>query len=519
MSRNTLDLENKAKCYLDEKELFILYSLYRQRRISTMWSNVFVPNNSERLHIPEDEEDKVKYFERQASEVYQRLNSKKQSAIVFSYLLELGKALDPEGFSLYCNADYALLDGGFLYDDDNHSLMWEYFQHILSDKKDIPDKKFEALTKEQKKAVEDCLLEENLKDGKVQFPSSLAYQPIKEYKEAILEKKADKDFIELVNKLITDYDGGRWNTEDVERFLEIWYRHNKEQFRQNALSEKTFLHEDAQTKIARLIFENADVHLSIKNTERLEQYLTDYIKRYKDDELDGKCRSGLTGSFFSSGLSIPLHTKMFGFKKQKDILLQHLKEQYDKYQRSDLEIGHPYIEPEYIGNDRTDGVKITLSETNEEQELFLFVHTMIALSYDKELVIKDFDYGTKGIFDLYDRGFLFQVKLTSNLFADDIRKEKVYFDAEKSVLIVNDKEIKVQKFNDQYHTLRIIFEEPNEEWFFSRISEKYDPSDNLPDKKFYNAIYQLNQKLKAKGIDDFFITTRQSVKINEKYLS
>lgn len=519
MSRNILDLKNKAKCYLDEKELFILYSLYRHKRISTMWSNVFEPNNSARLHISDAIEDKAEYIEQKANELYQRLNSEKQSVIVFDYLLELGRTLDPEGFSLHCNADYALLDGGFLYDSDNHSLMWEYFQYILSDSKDTPDKKFETITKEQKKAVDDCLLEENLKDGKVQFPSSVAYQPIKEYKEVIVEKKADEDFIELVNKLITDYDGGKWDTEDVKNFLEIWYRHNKEQFRQNALTEKTFLHEDAQTKIARLIFENADVHLSIKNTEKLEQYLTDYIKQYKDDELDGKCRNGLTGSFLSNGLSIPLHTKMFGFKRQKDILLQHIKEQYNKYQRADLEIGHPYIEPEYIGDNKTDDVKVTLSGIDEEQELFLFVHTMIALSYDNKFEIKDFYYGAKGIFDLYDRGFIFQVKLTSNLFGDDIRKGKVYFDTEKSILIVNDKEIKVQKFNDQYHTLRIIFKEPNEEWFFSRISEKYDPSDNLPDKKFYNAIYQINQKLKGKGVGDLFITTRQSVKINEKYLS
>jgi len=519
MSWNTLDLENKTKCYLDEKELFILYYLYKRKRISTMWSNVFVLNNSEQLYIPEDEKDRVKYFERQANEVYQRLDSKKQSAIVFSHLLDLGKELDPKGFSLYCNADYALLEGGFLYDDDNHSLMWDYLQHILSDDKKELDKKFEALTEEQKKAVDDCLLKENLKDGKVQFPSSIAYRPVKEYKEAVLEKKADGDFIELVNKLITKDDGGRWDTEDVEKFLEIWYRHNKEQFRQNALTEKTFLYEDTQTKLARLIFENADIHLSINNTEKLEQYLTDYIKQYEDDQLDGKCKNGLTGSFFLSGLSIPLHTKMFGFQKQREILLKHIEEQYNKYHRIDLEIENPYVKPEYIGNNRTNTIEISVSEKNEEKELFLFVHTMIALSHDKEFLITDFNYGTKDIFDMYDRGFLFQVKLIRNLFNDNKRKEKVYFDTEKSILFVNDNEIKIQKFNDQYHTLRIIFEEQNEEWFFSKISEKYEPADNLPDKKFYNAVYQITQKLKGKGIEDLFITTRQSVKINEKYLS
>ena len=60
--------------------------------------------------------------------------------------------------------------------------------------------------------------------------------------------------------------------------------------------------------------------------------------------------------------------------------------------------------------------------------------------------------------------------------------------------------------------------ELKKEWFFSEIAERIDES-NINDKKYYNAIYQLKIKLEKQGIKDFFITTRQSVKINKKYLS
>lgn len=95
------------------------------------------------------------------------------------------------------------------------------------------------------------------------------------------------------------------------------------------------------------------------------------------------------------------------------------------------------------------------------------------------------------------------------------------FSAEESRLYVQGKEIKLFKFKDEYQVLRVIFEDLNnlpKEWFFSEIREKVDAGE-LNDKKYYNAIYQVGLKLKVKGITDFFITTKQSTKINPKYLS
>lgn len=102
--------------------------------------------------------------------------------------------------------------------------------------------------------------------------------------------------------------------------------------------------------------------------------------------------------------------------------------------------------------------------------------------------------------------------------------KKLDFDIDKSSLFIGADEIKLKKFGDQYHLLRIIFRDRIElpkEWFFSEITELYDVAGNhYPDKKFYNAAYQINQKIKI-GTSikkDFFITTTQSVKIDPEFL-
>ncbi len=507
MDRNPIDINNESKCYLDEKELFVLYYLYRNKHISTMWSNVFVPNPTTVTAKPDDTPE----------ELFERMTYRGQSVIVLRHLLDLGKLLDEEGFSIYCNADYSLVEGGFLTDYIGDT-MSQYLEDTEEGRKD--EVKYKKLNEKTIDFLKDLLSgkrdTENIRDS-VMF-TNLANPQIEAYREAVLNEKADKDFIELVDKLIIEDEGGRWDTEEVEKFLKIWYGNNKSII----ISKKEgIFYENHQQKLARIIFENIDIHLNIKSTEKLEKFLISYIEQFKSNALDGLCKNGLTRSFFSSGISIPLHTKMFGYKRQREVLLNHIEDKYKKYQRSDLEIGSPYVEPEYIGDDENDGVKVVLSEVNEEKELFLFVHTMITLAYDKELKIEDFCYGSKGIFDMYDRGFLFNIKLEAGAFGfnDAQQKENIYFYEDKSILCINKKEIKVQKFKDQYHTLRIMFEEPSKEWYFSEISEKCDVSANYPDKKFYNAIYQINQKLKGKGIEDFFITTRQSVKINDKYLS
>ena len=100
--------------------------------------------------------------------------------------------------------------------------------------------------------------------------------------------------------------------------------------------------------------------------------------------------------------------------------------------------------------------------------------------------------------------------------------DRACFNESKGELIVGDISIKIKKHSVGYETLRIIFEnvsDAGKAWQFSEISELFDSSMIQPDKKFYNAVYQINQKMKQKNIDDLFITTRQSVQINPLYLS
>ena len=99
----------------------------------------------------------------------------------------------------------------------------------------------------------------------------------------------------------------------------------------------------------------------------------------------------------------------------------------------------------------------------------------------------------------------------------------VSFNEENGTLQINESKIKNKKFSDQYYVLKIIFNDKSEtakEWFFSELAEGYDTEADLKDKKFYNAVYQLNKKIAAEtGIKDFFITTSESCKINSKYIA
>lgn len=100
-------------------------------------------------------------------------------------------------------------------------------------------------------------------------------------------------------------------------------------------------------------------------------------------------------------------------------------------------------------------------------------------------------------------------------------KPSVSFDVDSARLSVNDRQIPIKKFSDQYHLLRVILnsEDKRKEWFFSEIGETTDQSKEFGnDKRYYNATYQIKKKLETIGADDLFKTTIQSIRISEKYL-
>lgn len=97
------------------------------------------------------------------------------------------------------------------------------------------------------------------------------------------------------------------------------------------------------------------------------------------------------------------------------------------------------------------------------------------------------------------------------------------FDSRTGRLRVREVEIKMPRSSDQYDLLRVIFVNENEvgkEWFFDEIIQEVDPTQSGKKfiRKYYNAAYQLNRKLAAKGVKDFFILNTDSAKITPHYL-
>ena len=524
---NPLDIENKDKKYLDEKELLILYWLFRYKRISTDNSGLFTPNQKfTPIQIPK-EPSEIATLEEDISNSYEqsmkRIGSLMGSPFVLRYLLDIGKLLDEKGFIVYANADYSLVEGGFLTDDVRGS-MNEY----LENPKDKEILKY--LTKEQKQFLDELISgkRKNNIDDQVLF-TKLANPPIREYQEAILNKKADKDFIELVNKLITKYDGSKWTTKDAEDFLRIYFQHNREQFKRNTLTEKTAFYEDAQTRLAKLIFEHTNFGIVIKNTKKLEVFLDKYITSFERDELDGTSKKGLTGTFFSKGLSTPLHTQFFGFKKQRDMLIKHIEGKYEEYQRNDLEIGHPFFEPEYIGDYTDNTVKLVpLNDKGKIKDLFLFVHAMLSLEREGYLIIEDFSYGPKHLFDLYDRGYLFKVRLSNKRKTNEPVKEikidkNPIFDDKNRKLIFAGKEIIITKKeeSDPHKLMRTLFKDVSKTWASDEILEDwgYSFGEDIKKNKAYQAGKAVNRSIAQETtIKDFLEITTKTISINPKYI-
>lgn len=438
MTKYPLD-KNQNINYVDENELFILYSLMRRKYISSQ-DEVFIPKINKRIHITKEIKNLnvlKKEIEKEVEYLYNANQSKLDSPIIALYLLELGQELDKNNFSIQCTADYSLSEGGFLYDSDNYELMMDYLKYIVKGKKS-DSAKFNALTDKQKKSIEACILEKNKRNGKIIFPNSESVLPIKDYKETILNKKGDKDFIFLVNKLITYETSGKWDMDDLIKFIEIFRRHN---------CELKLFQEDAQSRLSGLIFRNANIVLEIKDTKKIEKDLSEYIDLFINDKLNGFCRGiiGLTSGFFRSSLITPYERVMFGFERQKEILLEHINGEYKKYKRNDLEITNPFFKPKNI-DDRPeiDGeIKITFSNVNETEELFLFVHAMIALSKLKYLKIIGFSYGQTELFDPFDRGFLFKIIIGDYFFKNNETKKQ---ELDTFIISVKDREVWVNDY-------------------------------------------------------------------------
>jgi len=99
------------------------------------------------------------------------------------------------------------------------------------------------------------------------------------------------------------------------------------------------------------------------------------------------------------------------------------------------------------------------------------------------------------------------------------KKICVAFDNDKSILSIKDTPVKIRKFSNQYHLLKTIFQDEKNDWQFSELLEKIGEFEDYNWKKLYDVANAIKKNIAAEtGIKDFFITTTQSIKINEKYL-
>lgn len=251
--------------------------------------------------------------------------------------------------------------------------------------------------------------------------------------------------------------------------------------------------------------------------EKLRKDVDQYISWFVEDKLTKKAyRKRIKNT------EVYVNTNTLTFQKHHEQFLKELERLSDKYGT------------EFTMHNTFEKIIITLDNDEQSEKSgvreeyrtreFLFFHILFALVSLKEIEI--ISLGSNWTYH-EDQAPAYDVKiklLPSVLEKLGLKTEqvKLKFDADKSRLYVNEKEVKIKKFGDEYHTLRIIFNDPKElkeEWFFSRIAEKYDPEAHLEDKKFYNAVYQINKKMKLVGMEDLFIATRQSAKINSNYLS
>ena len=213
MANLPLSILTEDKKYLDEKELYILYHVLRKKCISTMSCNAFTPgSSSEKIHIPRVQNENVaKLLAQEIIRKQEKIAALALSSYVLGYLLQLGKDVDDNGYTLSANADYCLMEGGFLCDALGDE-MYAYLED--SDNGRTLVGKYVSLGKVERDYLQEIINgnEDTIMSAKF---NKMAHPPTKAYREAIIEKKADEDFIALVNKLIKEDAGGNWDANDA----------------------------------------------------------------------------------------------------------------------------------------------------------------------------------------------------------------------------------------------------------------------------------------------------------------
>lgn len=237
-------------------------------------------------------------------------------------------------------------------------------------------------------------------------------------------------------------------------------------------------------------FIHIEVEFSKKGMQRLERDMRDYLFTFAGDQFTERKPA--------------YREKRHYFSKQ----LENFVEYVNKFPAINGEVNLPFE---------------ALSENG-----FEFVKVVSVLEYLEKLKVRN--WGDQNLWNIkfYQTPITVQTLAPSNEDDDEDGEKKeelksdLSFSEEKGVLTINGNQAFFRKNSLQYHFVRIIFSEPKElgkQWFFSEIGEKYDSEEDHDDKRFSNVAYQVKQRIAIDtGIKDFFLTTKQSVTINPKYL-
>lgn len=236
-----------------------------------------------------------------------------------------------------------------------------------------------------------------------------------------------------------------------------------------------------------------------------------YLTRFIEGTLEDYSRNRhIRGTFVS------INPNIYTFEKHTQMLAERFKAMYTDYGNT------------FVFENPFDEVELDLNDMESVRQLyarrqFLFMHALFAFEQLGYIQIQRIGDNWDWRESKTPRS---EAKVTLlDRFAELVDKrerlEGLSFDPDTSRLHVRGNDIPIRKFSDQFHTLRVIFEKPEDtpkEWFFSELVERIDPH-KTGDKRYYNAAYQIREKLAKEGFPDFIITTKQSLKVNPKYLS
>lgn len=376
----------------------------------------------------------------------------------------------------------------------NFSAIEEEYEVLMHDSFGQPD--VMKLVKYQQ-MVADAMMKH---DHSKPFKQPKWYQDTYKWILDLREKEPERDEVILFNKFYTD----TATEADIERLL-IYADRTVPMYKTD---DELNLSKELFRKI--LSWTVFSVEMSDEAHDKLAKDIDNYLEAFIQDKLTRNDKDKKLGDS-KVGQSKNIYT----FKKHNAMFQEYLQKMLDDYGNT--------VTIENIFEDRFPNISYPSSEELRERfssRNFYFCHILFAYQklglIDFLLLASNWDYREEN-----ELTYQAKIEILPD-FTNENRDKKLYFDTDKSRFYVQGKEIKLKKFGDEYHTLRIIFDNPKDigqEWFFSDIRDSIDAMSRDDDKKYYNAIYQIKTKLEKVGIDDFFITTAQSATINKKYLS